>query len=174
MIIDSAAGLLAERGEASVEDIAAAAGVSRATLYRYFANHDDLLKAMAVAGVAELAAGIRDAQLGAVPFEQALARLTRAIVAAGSKYIALNRDGGRHSDAYPSLETDVIAPIRTLFQRGLVDGSLREGLAPEALMMTLYTGLVRGALEPAGPWRAGVEERVAAVTAVFLDGVRGR
>ena len=169
-IIDSAATLLAAHGDASIDDIAAAAGVGRATLYRYFANRDELLKALAVAGVTELAAGIQQAQLTSIPVEEALARLTRAILTAGSKYIALNRDGGRHSEAYPNLEADVIAPIRDLFRRGLADGSLRKGLTPDALM-TLYTGLVRGALEPGSGWRVGIDERVAAVTTVFLRGV---
>ncbi|MGH3259142.1 MAG: helix-turn-helix domain-containing protein, partial [Streptosporangiaceae bacterium] len=46
VILDAAAALLAERGESvSMADIAEAAGVGRATVYRYFPTKDALLDA---------------------------------------------------------------------------------------------------------------------------------
>ncbi len=43
-ILDAAAAVFAERGEAaSMADVAEAAGVGRATLYRYFPSRDVLL-----------------------------------------------------------------------------------------------------------------------------------
>jgi TetR/AcrR family transcriptional repressor of mexCD-oprJ operon len=69
-IIDSAATVLAERGEAaSMEEIANSAGIGRATLYRYFPNREELLRAMAAAIVRELAVRVKEADLDAVPFE---------------------------------------------------------------------------------------------------------
>src|ERR1700722_16851223 len=88
-IIDSAATLLAERGEAaSMEEIASAAGIGRATLYRYFPNREELLNAMAAASVQELAARIEEANLEAVPFTEAVARLARALHPTGSQFTA--------------------------------------------------------------------------------------
>src|ERR687897_916229 len=44
-ILESAAGVLATRGEdASISDVAAAAGLARATVYRYFPNRQALLE----------------------------------------------------------------------------------------------------------------------------------
>lgn len=169
-IINSAATILAERGKAvSMEEIASAAGIGRATLYRYFPNREALLKAMAVMSVQELAARIREADLEAVPFEEAIARLARGIVATGSKYMALVGDGMRRSDSDPRIGVEVIEPIRAVFRRASADGSLRGDVPPD-LLMDLFTGLIKGALDVTSNRRRGVEETAAAVTTVFLRG----
>ena len=168
-IVDSAAILLADRGDAvSMEEIANAAGVSRATLYRYFRSREELLAGMAAASVRELAARISDAELEVAPFEEAIARLARAIIATGSKYMALSLDSATLSEAHPELQTDVIAPIRAVFQRARAGGWLRPDLPPE-LIMPLFSGLMKGAVEATAQGR-GIEEAAAAVTAVFVHG----
>ena len=91
-ILDTAAAVLAGRGEsASMAEIADAAGVSRATLYRYFPSRDALLRGLAEAASAELRERIADAELETIPVPEAIARLTRGFVFAGSKYVALTR-----------------------------------------------------------------------------------
>lgn len=47
-ILDAAASVLADTPTASLGDIAAAAGVGRSTLHRYFAERTDLLRALAL------------------------------------------------------------------------------------------------------------------------------
>jgi TetR/AcrR family transcriptional regulator, mexCD-oprJ operon repressor len=171
-IIESAATVLAERGPAaSMEEIASSAGIGRATLYRYFPNREALLSAMAAASVRELAARVREADLEAVPFEEAIARLARGIISTGSKYIALSGDGSRRTDAYPEVQLEVVEPIRILFRRAIADGTLREGFSPD-LLIDLFSGLIKGALDATGSERRGFEETAAAVTTLFLHGVR--
>jgi AcrR family transcriptional regulator len=171
-IINSAATVLAERGEeASMEEIARAAGIGRATLHRYFPGREELLSAMATASVHELAARIEEANLEAVPFDEAIARLARATIATGSKYIYLSRDSVKHSDDQPDLNAKVVAPIRALFRRAIADGSLREDLHPD-LLMDLFSGLIKGALDTTASGRRGTEETAAAVTTLFLHGTR--
>jgi TetR/AcrR family transcriptional regulator, mexCD-oprJ operon repressor len=171
-IIESAATVLAQRGPAaSMEEIASTAGVGRATLYRYFPSREELLSAMAAASVEELAARIREANLEAVPVEEAIARLARAIIATGSKYVALKGDSAKLADAYPDFDASVTQPIRALFGRAVADGSLRDGFPPD-LLMDLFSGLIKGALDARTSGRRGVEETAAAVTALFLDGAR--
>jgi TetR/AcrR family transcriptional repressor of mexCD-oprJ operon len=172
-IIDSAATVLAVRGEAaSMEEIANSAGIGRATLYRYFPNREELLRAMAAASVRELTARVKEADLDGVPFEEAIARLARGIVATGSKYIALSLDSTRLTDAYPEVETEVLEPIRALFRRAIADGSLRQDLPPDFLI-DLFSGLVKGALDATASGRRGIEETAAAVTSLFLHGAHG-
>jgi len=99
-ILDTAAAVLAGRGEsASMAEIADAAGVSRATLYRYFPTRDTLLNALAEAASAELRDRIADAELDTIPVPEAIARLTRGFVLTGSKYVALAHSGHKPPDA---------------------------------------------------------------------------
>ncbi|HET9103673.1 MAG TPA: helix-turn-helix domain-containing protein [Solirubrobacteraceae bacterium] len=171
-IIDSAASLLAQRGPAaSMEEIASGAGIGRATLYRYFPNREELLRAMAAASVQELAARIEEANLEGVAVEEAIARLARAIIATGSKYVALNGDSAKLARTYPDFELRVTEPVRALFHRAVADGSLREGW-PADVLMDLFSGLITGALAATARGQRGVEESAAAVTTLFLDGAR--
>jgi len=169
-IVDSAAAIMAERGGiVSMNEIASAAGVSRATLYRYFPSREALLHTMATTSIEELAARIADADLQGIPVEQAIARLVRGFVAVGSKYIALSSH--ERTDDHPNVDALLTEPVRELFRRGIADGSLRVDLAPE-LLTDLLSGLIKAALKMTAGGHVGVEEASAAVIAVFLDGTR--
>src|SRR5271166_3850832 len=90
VILDAAADLLAEGGEPpSMSEVAAAAGVSRATLYRYFPTREQLLQTLTAAAIKATAARLAEADLDAVPVAEGIARVARVVAAAGSKYAAL-------------------------------------------------------------------------------------
>jgi AcrR family transcriptional regulator len=173
-LLDTAARVLAERGEqASMIDIAEAAGVARATLYRYFPNRDALLKALTETALAELAERIADAHLDTVPIAEAIARLTRAMVGATSKYRGLvifrkPPDVAREADRH------FTGPLGDLFARGAAEGAFRQDL-PSTVLVEIYIGLLEGAISRVLRGRLGVEEASAAITKVFLQGaLRGR
>lgn len=169
-IIDSAATILATRGEAaSMDEIATSAGIGRATLYRYFPNRESLLSAMAAASVQELARRVEEARLDAVPIDEGIARLARAVLATGSKYVAVSADSATYSATYADFDSRVTEPMRGLFRRGITEGSLRQDL-PYDIQIDLFSGLIKGALEATASGRRGTEEIAAAVTSVFLRG----
>jgi TetR/AcrR family transcriptional repressor of mexCD-oprJ operon len=171
-IIDSAAAIIAEQGDAaSMNRIAAAAGVSRATLYRYFPSREALLQAMATTSVEELAARIADANLQGIPVDQAVARLARGFIAVGNRYTALTSGGYQRTGDHPEADALLTEPVRALFRRGIADGSLRADLTPEVLT-SLFSGLIKAALEMTAGGRVGTEEASAAVITLFLDGMR--
>src|SRR5450759_3203600 len=89
-ILDVAADLLARDGEPpSMADVAAAAGVARATLYRYFPTRERLLQALAASALDATATRLAQADLDTVPVPEAIARIARVVAAAGSKYAAV-------------------------------------------------------------------------------------
>src|SRR5215218_6687483 len=95
-ILEAAAEVLAERGEqTSMADVAAAAGVARATVYRYFPNRQALLDALARVGLDHAEARLRGARLAHVPLEQALERAVRALIDVGDTFIVLARAPAR-------------------------------------------------------------------------------
>ena len=168
-ILDIAAGVLADRGEAaSMVDIADAAGVGRATLYRYFPNREALVRALYETALTDLAARITDAQLDSVPVAEAVARLTRAVIAATSKYRALGLftktlDESRQADR------DLFEPFRALFHRAAAEGALRTDV-PVDTLVAIYVGLLEGTIARVIGGRLGIEQASGAVTAVFLTG----
>ncbi|PRX99024.1 TetR/AcrR family transcriptional regulator [Allonocardiopsis opalescens] len=176
-ILDTAASVLAERGDsASMADIAETAGVSRATLYRYFPSRDALLAGMAQAAMDDLDERIAGAELDGVPVREGIARLTRAFLAAGGRYAALihiKLTEERKRGMLPeSADERVAGPVRRLIERGVADGSLRADV-PADVQFELFTALVERALRLVSGRRLGVEQASAAVVAVFLDGAGG-
>ena len=92
-ILEAAADALATHGEqASIADVAAAAGVARATVYRYFPNRQALLDALAGLAVRDAEARLREARLDDVAAPEALERAVRALVGVGNHLVVLERE----------------------------------------------------------------------------------
>ncbi len=152
-------------------DVAEAAGVGRATLYRHFSSREALLAALAGTALREASEHIRQAKLDAVPVEEAIARLARAFVTVGSHYMVLVREHA--SIDKEALERECHAPVQALFARGQATRELRDDLPVEWLEELFVSALLAG-LSLAAERGLGVEETAASVVSLFLDGVRGR
>src|SRR5437764_13545365 len=77
-ILDATAELLAAQPNVSLEEVAAQAGVSRATLYHHFAGRDALLDALTARSIAEVTAAIEAARPQHGTATEALERVLRA------------------------------------------------------------------------------------------------
>ncbi|WP_433700008.1 TetR/AcrR family transcriptional regulator [Nocardiopsis sp. CA-288880] len=176
-ILDAAAPVLAERGDAvSMASIAEAAGVGRATLYRYFPNREALVAGMVERALDDLGARIADARVDSVPVPEGIARLVRAFLAEGRKYAAVVQlKPVREQKARMSPgggEERVSGPLRALVARGVADGTLRSDV-PEDVQFEMFTALVERALGLVLAGRLGAEEAGAVVGSAFLEGFRG-
>jgi TetR/AcrR family transcriptional regulator, mexCD-oprJ operon repressor len=171
-ILDAAAHLLSEQGSSTnMADVAAAAGVSRATLYRYFPHRQALLEALSAQALTDAGARLADAALERVPVEEAVERILRALLAVGARYGVLVRDQVK---ADPG-EADrlVGAPLRAVFARGVESGAFRQDIDSDVLLH-LFGGAIQAALKLTEHGRLGIEEASAATASVFLDGARAR
>src|SRR5262245_57258562 len=171
-IIDAAAHVFAERGSAtSMGEVAVAAGVSRATLYRYYPSREALLESLAVHALTDAGARLADAGLDRAPVVEAIERIARALIAVGDRYAILVREQVKTDEE----ETERLlgAPIRAVFARGVETGELRDDLTVEVLL-ELFGGLLTAAVKLVGDGRLGFEEAAAATATLFLDGANRR
>jgi TetR/AcrR family transcriptional repressor of mexCD-oprJ operon len=172
-IIATATRFLAQRPDASMIDIAAAAGVGRATLYRYFPTRELLLDALHQAATEELAAGIEDAGLERTPVPEGLRRLLRAVLTVADHYVIFLGKPDPPDAARDEATQRVEAPVRALFERGIANGTLRPELDVQTYVQ-FFAAAVVAAVESGLPRTAGVEDAAAFVTSLFLDGARHR
>ena len=169
-ILEAAARALATLGEqASMNDVAVAAGVARATVYRYFPNRQALLDALAGVATSEAAARLDAARLGDVEVHEAVTRAVRALVEVGDYFSVLARERVRPNAE--EFEQGIIDPLSRLFERGRASEAIRADL-PTSWLTESLVGLVASVLS-ATP-ALGKEDTIAAISGLFLDGVRTR
>ena len=169
-ILDGAARMFAVEGEqASMNDIAAAAGVARATVYRYFPNRQALLDELAKAAVSDADARLASARIDEVEPEEGIVRAVRALVDVGDSFVLLVRQRSRSDPE--RFENRLTQPLRQLFERGQTNGDIRSDLTSARLSESLI-GLIVGVLMSNPP--LGKEDQIATITALFLDGARAR
>lgn len=169
-ILDGAAEIFALQGEqASMNDVAEAAGVARATVYRYFPNREALLAELALVAVNDVAGRLASARIDEVAPEEGVTRAVRALVDVGNWFVLLARER-RRSDP-ERFERQLTEPIRRLFERGQASGDIRQDITGARLTESLI-GLIIGVLTSRPP--LGREDMIATITSLFLDGARAR
>jgi TetR/AcrR family transcriptional repressor of mexCD-oprJ operon len=166
-ILEAAAAVLAERGEqASMADVAAAAGMARATVYRYFPNREALFEALGRLAVEEAGERLQAGRLQDVPVPEAFERAVRALVAVGDYLVVVSRENARPAAEF---EQRVASPLRKLIERAQSLGEVRDDL-PASWLMESLIGIVVSGLQTRPS--LGVEDTVAGITSLFLDGAR--
>jgi TetR/AcrR family transcriptional regulator, mexCD-oprJ operon repressor len=169
-ILDGAAELFASGGEqASMNEVAEAAGVARATVYRYFPNREALLDELAQTAVRDVDLRLASARIDAVPPEEGVARAVRALVDVGNLFVVLARE--RPRSGADRFEHGLVEPLRQLVERGQANGDIRDDITASRLTESLI-GLIVGMLTSTPA--LGREDMTATITGLFLDGARAR
>ena len=167
-ILDSVARVFADRGSAvSMTEIAARAGVGRATLYRHFPTREVLMRELQLVAVQDVGHNLRAARLDALDAQAALDRAVRVVLSVGHHYAVVVREqvpvSRRVADEL------VRDPIRGMLARAQSEGLLRAECTPEWLE-DMFVGLVNAGLEQIV--RRGADEDATArrVVAAYLGG----
>jgi TetR/AcrR family transcriptional repressor of mexCD-oprJ operon len=168
-ILEAAAKVLAADGDqASMLDVAAAAGVGRATVYRYFPSRQALLDELANVALEQAGERLSAAGLDRVPAAEAVSRAVRALVGIGDYFVVLERERVRPDEA--RLEAQIGARLRAVLERGQANGEIRDDV-PASWLTEALLGLVVNIL--LAPRLLGAEDTIASITSLFLDGCAG-
>jgi AcrR family transcriptional regulator len=170
VILEAAAHVLAVDGrEASMGDIAGAAGVARATIYRYFASRSALLDELARLAVERAGERLSSARVDEVGAVEGVARAVRALLDVGDLLLVLARERVRPDPG--AYDRVLLAPLRRMIEVGQSAGQLRTDLPPSWLSESLVSLVV--AVRSARPAQ-GREDTAAAIASLFLEGTRPR
>lgn len=141
-VLRTAAALLSRKSTATMDEVARAAGIGRATLHRHFAGRDALVRALEALGIQEFEAAIDQARLDDGTAEKALRRLVAGLepVAGLLAFLVTENqlfEGDGVNEGWARLD----ARVSALFRRGQEQGEFRIDLTPAWLTEALY-GLI--------------------------------
>ncbi|WP_344393597.1 helix-turn-helix domain-containing protein [Streptomyces vastus] len=145
-VLRSAAELLTRKSTATMDEVAKAAGISRATLHRQFAGRDALVRALEALGIEECEAALDAARPAEGPASEAVRRLVREIepVAGLLSFLYTENqlfEGEQQNEGWERLD----ARIAALFRRGQESGEFRIDLTPAWLTEALFGLIASGA-----------------------------
>jgi AcrR family transcriptional regulator len=172
-VLRAAADFLSRRPNATQDEIAAAVGISRATLHRYFAGRDALLEALDQLAVAHMHEALQTARWQEGPAPEALQRLVSACEPV-SGYLTLLYTQSQDFDANQAKEAwaEIDSEIRQLFERGQREGAFRTDLTAVWFTEALYN-LFAGAAWVIQVGRGAPRDFTHMVTELLLHGVSG-
>jgi TetR/AcrR family transcriptional regulator, mexCD-oprJ operon repressor len=158
-ILDAALACLARDPDASVGDIAKAAGVGRVTLYGHFSTRADLIDAVFARTVAEADEALKAVDLTGDP-RAALARLVASSWQIVNRHRALLRAAQR-TVGHDRIRAHHEAPLRrveALIRRGRREGAFRTD-QPTSWLVATFFNVLHGAADEISAGR--LDERAA-------------
>lgn len=159
-VLDAAVALLAQRPQATMQEIADASGLGRTTVYRHFPRRQDLIDALFEEVLREAAETVEDALSSASSARELLCELGPRIIGIGDRY--------RFLDAHPDLRERALAPadgeqlggqnpLEAYLTEAQERGEVRRDM-PVAWMLTTLRGLGVVAMVEVSAGRMTVEE----------------
>ncbi|MEO1647650.1 MAG: TetR/AcrR family transcriptional regulator [Pseudomonadota bacterium] len=126
-VIEAGFNLLNENPKASLADIAAHAGVGRATLHRHFSGRDDLIRGMARVAIREMDAAVEAACEDVSSSGDALRQILTALIPLGDRYQFLLRetveDDEEIAAAFDKQKREMLELVSAAKDEGLFDTS---------------------------------------------------
>ncbi|MGP4018418.1 TetR family transcriptional regulator [Saccharopolyspora sp. 5N708] len=140
-ILDAAVGMLGKDASASLADIAAAAGVGRTTLHRYFPDRSHLLAALSAVAADKITAATADAapEHGTAP--QALDRLCQQLFELGDLLMLVFNDQELVTCGTWDEDTDADRTVLRIVERGHDDGTIDPELDGRWIQQVLWAVL---------------------------------
>lgn len=145
-ILDAALESLVRDSDASMSDIARAAGVARATIYVHFSTREALIEAVTERAIAEVTQAMVGAEPGRDDPAEALERLLTVAWRQLGRFHALVSINVRQPQSdLRKLHRAVVAILQPLVERGQQDGTFRSDV-PAAWHISMLLALIHAAV----------------------------
>jgi AcrR family transcriptional regulator len=158
-ILDAAVAVLAERPEASMTDVAAAAGVARQTVYAHYESRAALLSAVAARALDRTLEAIDAAAPEAGPPEEALARLIDAwwwTVEPHARVLEALAPAFTSDEEIHDFHAPILERVERLIRRGRRAGTFDREL-PVGWLAAAFLGLMHTAAEEVAAGRIAAD-----------------
>jgi AcrR family transcriptional regulator len=138
-ILDAAVRVLSQQSSASLAEVAAAAGVGRTTMHRYFPERADLLTGITNDLLEKVAAATERARPDAGPAMAALERLCQAYFALGDGLLLTLNEPHLFTDPSWTEESETDQLLLQLVERGQTEGTIDPELTREWVQNVLWS-----------------------------------
>ncbi|MFI5620105.1 TetR/AcrR family transcriptional regulator [Streptomyces sp. NPDC051567] len=171
-VLRDAAALLSRKSTATMDEVARAAGVGRATLHRHFAGRDALVRALEEFGIRRFETAFDNARLDEGTAVEALRRLVaQAEPDAELLAFLVTENQLFEGDGMHEGWTRLDARVAALFRRGQEEGDIRIDLSPTWLTEALY-GLIGACAWAVMDGRVAAKDFQYMITELLLGGAR--
>jgi len=142
-ILAAAIRVMSEDPGASMQQVAQATGVGRATLYRHYSSREDLIRAIRLHALGEYREALVGVELEAMPAGQAIRRALEVLLPVVDRYrVLMNAPPPDPADPdQRRLVEEIEGPILQVILRGQRAGELRSDL-PARFVLRMFTGLL--------------------------------
>lgn len=164
-ILDAAVDVLAERPDASMAEIAAAAGVTRQTVYAHYESRESLLTAVAERALARSVAAIDAAEPQRGAPVEALERLVRAwweTIEPHARVLETLAAAYPTAERVHVLHSPILERLLRLVRRGQRAGNFDRGL-PAGWVAAAFLGLMHAAAEEVAAGRIDARDATRAL-----------
>ena len=153
-LLDAAAAMLADNPGASMSEVAEAAGVGRATLYRHFPTRDALVRELALEAIERTDAAVAPVFAQGLSSEDALLGMLEAIVPLGDRFHFLSNEHVEDEEVAEGIRRQA-RETASFVEQAKVDGLFAPELptawivaAIDALVWTAWATVREGTVAP--------------------------
>jgi TetR/AcrR family transcriptional repressor of mexCD-oprJ operon len=141
-LLAAAAEELSRNPEASMADVAQAADLTRATLYRHFSNRQSLLKAIQAEALTRTAETLTACRLDEGSALEVLRRVIESLGRQGMRFRVILLRAPELNTRFLTQRAQILAPVVEVVKRGQAEGDIRADLSADWIVTALASLLI--------------------------------
>jgi len=141
-LLAAAADELARNPDSSMADVAQAANLTRATLYRHFSNRQTLLEAIQAEALTRASETLIACRLDEGTALEVLGRVIGSLGKHGMRFRIILMRAPDHNVRFLTQRDQVLAPLVEVVKRGQAEGDIRADLSPEWIVTAMASLLI--------------------------------